>query len=190
MVRRLFYRAPGQAAVLTALILPFLTLLLLVGVEQGERWMQVALVEDALQQAARSAVQTFDYQALADAPNQWSAIRAPIRATGACVQVAAHTGPCAEVTGLARGLFLTNLHGVRGLVSGPALVADAVRWTVLPAGGTCTYTTTTRYAPVTRIGQPLLCAEVRLALRGLGLFGRGGLTVTVVAAETLDPVSD
>lgn len=175
-------RSRGQALVLVALALPVLMLLVLAALELGERWMQTALVEDALQQATRSAVQTFQYAAFARGGQGTGTLRV----VTPCAQVTVADAGCREVTGIAHQLFITNLRGVRGLLDDPQALADRVRWTVLPAGGTCSYTST-RVAPVTAT-SPLLCAEVRPSLRGLGLLGTS-FAPPIVAAETLDPVT-
>lgn len=173
-------RAPGQTLVLVALTLPVLMAFVLLVVEAAERWMQVAMLEDALQQAARSAVQTMDYAAFAR--NATS-----LRARTPCVQVRrsdAAAAPCRAVIEQATAYFGANLRGVRGLAEDPAALADRVTWTVLPAGGTCRYSSA-QVAPVTE-PAPLLCAEVRPAMQGI--VGWGQFTPLIVAGETLEPI--
>ncbi len=175
----------GQAVPLFALMLPVLMAMVLVALESGERAMQRAMVEDALQQAARSAIQTFEYHTFIYGPDEWHNEQV-IRATGDCVRVQAgsrHT--CAEITLLAQELFVTNLGGVRGLQISDEELASRVRWTVLPNGGGCSFSS--GYVPVTRVDAPLLCAEVQAPMRGLQLLG-DSFNPWIAAAETLDPV--
>lgn len=184
-MKRCTNTAIGQALPLFALMLPVLVAMVLMGIEFAERAMQRAMVEDALQQAARSAVQTFEYRTFAYAPHTWNNEQV-IRATGDCVRVqAGSSGACAEITFLAQQLFVTNLDGVRGLKISPAELAGRVRWTVLPTGGTCSFSA--RYLPVTRTNAPLLCAEVHAPLRGMQLLGPEFAPI-IGAAETLDPI--
>ncbi len=172
--------ARGQALVLVALMLPVLMAFVLLVVEVAERWVQVAMLEDALQQATRSAVQTMDYAAFARNA-------AGLRATTTCVQVRqtdAAAAPCRAVIDRATAYFRTNLRGVRGLAEAPEALADRVMWTVLPAGGTCHYSSS-RVTPVTE-ATPLLCAEVRPVMTGV--VGWGAFTPLIIAGETLDPI--
>jgi hypothetical protein len=173
-------RAPprGQSAVIVALALPFLVAFALLVVEVAERWLEVAMVEDALQQATRSAVQTLDYAALARG-------EPGLRAAAECraVTVAA-PGDCGELLAVAQRFLLVNLGGVRGLDEPPEAVAARVRWTVLPNGGACALGAARR---VVAAPTPLLCAEVRPQMRGL--VGWGAYAPLVVAADTLDPLS-
>lgn len=185
-MRLFFHTQRAQAVPLFALLLPVVMAMLLVALEFGERAMQRAMVEDALQQAARSAVQTFDYETFASSPNDWTT-RTVMRAGGECRQVQAGSNSnCAEITVLAEALFLTNLGGVRGLTVSDAELAGRVRWTVLPHGGTCAFSSS-GYAPVTRVDAPLLCAEVQAPMRGMQLLGES-FTPWIAAAETLDPI--
>ena len=171
-------RRRGQSAVIVALILPFLVAFTLLVVEVAERWLEVAMVEDALQQATRSAVQTLDYAALARAEQ---GLRAP-KACHAVTSVA--PGACGELLEVANRFFLVNLGGVRGLDESPQAVAARVRWTVLPQGGSCTLGA----APARVVAEttPLLCAEVRPQMRGL--VGWGAFRPLIVAADTIDPL--
>lgn len=173
-------RAPGQALVLVAVMLPVLMAFVLLVVEVAERWMQVTMLEDALQQATRSAVQTMDYAAFARNATG-------LRATTACVRVRrtdAAAAPCQTVIDQASAYFRANLRGVRGLAEDPAALADRVTWTVLPAGGTCHYSN----APVRPVSEatPLLCAEVRPVMQGI--VGWGQFSPLIVAGETLEPI--
>lgn len=170
-------RARGQAAVIVALTLPFLVAFALLVVEVAERWLEAAMVEDALQQATRSAVQTLDYAALARGEHG-------LRAAAECRAVtAAAPGPCAELLAVASRFLVVNLAGVRGLAEPPEAVAARVRWTVLPSGGACALSARNSVSAPT----PLLCAEVRPQMRGL--VGWGAYTPLVVAADTLDSLS-
>ncbi len=171
-------RLHGQSLVIVAIVLPFLMAFLLLVVEVAERWLQVAMLEDALQQAARSAVQQLDYAALA-------ANAARIRVEAGCSAVRwDEDRACQPVLVVARAYFVSNLRGVRGLAEDPEALADRVTWTVLPTGGTCSYSTP-RVAPVTE-ATPLLCAEVRPVMTGV--VGWGTFTPLIVAGETLDPI--
>lgn len=169
----------GQSVVLAAIILPFLAAFLLLVVEVSERWLEVAMVEDALQQTTRSMVQRLDYAALARG-------QASLVTATDCQSVRWDADPaCQPLLAQARQLLITNLSGVRGLVESPTATADRVTWTVLARGGTCIYSSTA-VTPVTAT-TPLLCAEVRPVMRGL--VGWGEYTPLVVAADTLDPVT-
>lgn len=171
-------KSPGQSAVLVALILPFVVGFALLVVEVAERWLEVAMVEDALQQATRSAVQLLDYGALARGDGG-------LRAAGDCRDVTWEAEPrCRALLAIARRVLVTNLRGVRGLAEPPEALADRVRWTVLPAGGTCRYSAPV--APPVSEPAPLICAEARPAMRGI--VGWGLYRPLVIAADTLDPL--
>jgi len=174
----------GQVIPLAALILPVLLAFTLLVVEVAERWLEVALVEDALQQATRSAVQSLDYAAFARGETG-------LRATAPCIRqtlAQATGGPCAALITVADRFLRTNLRGVRGLAGRSpaeaiATVAAQVEWTVMPAGGSCTYRNGKQVPPDP---APLLCAEVHPTLQGV--VGWGNYTPTIVAADRLDPV--
>jgi Flp pilus assembly protein TadG len=171
-------KARGQSAIFVAIMLPFLVAFTLLVVEVAERWLEVAMVEDALQQATRSAVQLLDYSSLARGEEG-------LRATADCRNVTWNQqAACAPLLSVARQFLITNLASVRGLDETPTELASRVRWTVLPNGGTCSYTSTA----VTAVTEttPLICAEVRPVMRGI--VGWGAYTPLVVAADTLDPV--
>ncbi|MEI7771474.1 MAG: hypothetical protein WCI67_15895 [Chloroflexales bacterium] len=166
----------GQSAVLVALALPFLVAFVLLVSEVSERWLEVAMVEDALQQATRSAVQTFDYAALARGSGG-------LGATAPCLSVTTGgAGACRAVIAVADRFLRTNLTGVRGMGEPIDSLADRVRWTVLPQGGTCRYSAGAARTEAT----PLICAEVRPQMRGL--MGWGDFTPLITAAETIDPI--
>lgn len=181
----LLARSRGQALVIAVLVLPVLLAFTLLVVEVAERWLEVAMIEDALQQATRSAVQTIDYAPLAAGEDR-------IRASAACegVTVArAAGGPCADVIAVADAFFRVNLQQARGLVgaSPEAAIATAaaqVRWSVYPEGGSCAYSDGTS---VSSAHAPLICAELRPTMRGL--VGWGIYTPLIVAADTLDAVT-
>ena len=175
--RCMLHSAPGQSAVIVALLLPFLVAFTLLVVEVAERWLEVAMVEDALQQATRSAVQSLDYAALARGQQ---GLRAPT-ACRAVTTVA--PGDCRELLEVANRFFLVNLSGVRGLDESPQAVAARVHWTVLPTGGSCTLGAPAR---IVAESTPLLCAEVRPQMRGL--VGWGAFHPLIVAADTIDPL--
>jgi Flp pilus assembly protein TadG len=182
---RILHRCRGQIVPLTALILPVLLAFVLLAVEVSERWLEVAMVEDALQHATRSAVQQLDYSAFAR--NE-----AGLRASEACYAVtaaqAAQEGRCAAVVAVADQFLRTNLRGVRGLqgASESAAIdaaAQTVRWTVLPNGGSCSFSNGTSVLPET---TPLICAELRPTLKGL--VGWGDYRPLIIAADRLDVV--
>lgn len=169
---------------IAVLVLPVLILFVLTVVEVAERWLEVAMVEDALQHATRSAVQSISYAPLAEGDDR-------IRATAACEGITtagAQGGPCASVIVVADTFFRTNLTGVRGLV-GPSeqaaitAAAERVIWSVYPEGGTCTYS---NGKVVVYDTAPLICAEVRPTMRGI--VGWGHYTPLILAADRLDPV--
>jgi hypothetical protein len=171
-------RSPGQSAVLVALILPFVVGFALLVVEVAERWLEVAMVEDALQQTTRSAVQLLDYRALARGDGG-------LRAGADCRDVAWDADPrCRALLDAARRVLIANLGELRGLAEDPAAVAGQVRWTVLPNGGTCRYSAPA--APPVSAPTPLICAEVRPAMRGI--VGWGTYRPLVIAADTIDPL--
>lgn len=173
----LFTRQAGQSAILVAVILPFLMAFTLLIIELAERHLERAMIEDALQQATRSSVQLLDYQALARAEG---GLRA-----GECRAVtASQSSPCKALLATANQFLLVNLSGVRGLNEPTNTLAARVRWTVLPRGGTCNYSST-RTPAVTQT-TPLICAEVRPHLRGI--VGWGSFQPLITAADTLDPV--
>ncbi|NJM08080.1 hypothetical protein HC891_20665 [Candidatus Gracilibacteria bacterium] len=126
-------RKRGQSAILVALALPFLMAFTLMVVEVAERWLEVAMVEDALQQATRSTVQRLDYADLAQN-------RGELAATRECRQVSwSQDSACRPLLSEARRLLLINLGAVRGLAESPEGLADRVRWTVLPRGATASF---------------------------------------------------
>lgn len=173
-------REAGQIIPLAVIILPFLVLFTLLVIEVAERWLEVAMVEDALQQATRSAVQHLDYAAFARGEIE-------LRGGAAChsVTVAQAQGTaCAAILEVAAELFRTNLTSVRGLVASPASVTAQVRWTVLPTGGSCTYSNGVNVPTET---TPLICAEVRPTMKGL--VGWGTYAPLIIAADRLEPVT-
>jgi hypothetical protein len=170
---------------MTALILLVLLSFRLMVVEVAERWLEVAMVEDALQQATRSAVQSLDYAAFARG-------EAGLRTGEACVRqtvASAAGGPCADVIAVADRFLRINLRGVRGLVGATpeAAINDAtaqVEWTVMPFGGSCAFRSG---KSVSDGPTPLICAEVRPTMKGL--VGWGNYTPTIIAADRLDPIA-
>lgn len=181
----LLAKTRGQSVVIGALVLLALIPFTLLVVEVAERWLEVSMIEDALQNATRSAVQTIDYAPLARGEDR-------IRASADCVNVTtsqAMTGPCRDVIAVANTFFRTNLLGVRGIV-GPtpdaaiSAVAAQVRWSVYPNGGSCTFTSG---EVVPNDPTPLICAEVRPTMRGV--VGWGHYTPFINAADRLDPAT-
>jgi len=170
-------RKSGQSAVIFALALPFLMVFTLMVIEVAERWLEVAMVEDALQQAARSAVQRLDYADLAQN-------RGELAASRDCRLVRwSQDSACRAVLSEARQLLLINLGAVRGLAEAPEALAERVRWTVLPRGGSCTFSAT---GISVSESSALLCAEVAPRMRGI--VGWGEFTPAIAAAETLDSI--
>lgn len=175
----LYAKHSGQAVIVVAIVLPFVVGFALLTVEVAERWLELAMLEDALQHATRSAVQTFEYAELARGGQA-------LRASADCHQVTWDEEPaCRPVLEVAHAFLLVNLAGVRGLDEPAEMLAARVRWTVLPKGGTCTFTSSAA-TPVTE-STPLICAEARPVMRGIA--GWGQYTPFVVAADTLDLVS-
>jgi len=155
-------QAPGQALVLTALLIPVLVALVLTFLEIGTRLLQRAEAEDALRHASRSAIQTFAYQ--------------PFAAGAAAVREA-------DMLDVARSTFRINLDGVHGLLTTAAETAGSVSWQPVLAGtGRCS----AWGAPAVEVAAPALCAEVELRMRGLTGWGEWRTRLFVV--ETLDHV--
>jgi Flp pilus assembly protein TadG len=173
---RLRQKADGQALVFVALILAFLIIPVLTCIEVGGRYLELAQVEDALKQATRSSVQTFDYAAFAR--NGQVLRETSARSTTGCAALdhtSARSSACA--------VLLTNLTGVRGLAETNQQTAARVRWTFLPQGGTCTFP---NGRPPVTFATPAVCAT--LQPRMTGLLGWGIWTPQIDAADTLDPI--
>jgi hypothetical protein len=157
-----------------AVTLPFLGALLMAGIEIGERYLQRAMLEDALRQAARSAAQSFDYVGFAANDSRLAAEPQP-----------AHVGCSGAPEGSARAVgcavLLRNLAGVSGLDETPAQLAARVAWTIHPAGGACAFP---GGQPSVTASTPLVCASVQP--RMAGMLGWGIWTPQIDAAETLD----
>jgi hypothetical protein len=163
------YRVSGQALPLVALMLPILTLFVLVVIELANLWLAVAKLEDALQQATRSAVQQIDYAVLA---RNGQALRGNRVCQSVTIQA---PGQCAALVQIAHQFLLVNLQQAHLGGVDPVVLAANTRWTVLPQGGVCGSISTT---------TPLLCAEVQPVLRGL--FGLGEVRPRIRAADTVD----
>lgn len=173
---RHFRKAPGQSAVLIALALPFLVAFILLVVEVAERWLEVAMVEDALQQATRSAAQTFDYAGLARGEDG-------IGASAPCLAVTFdQAGPCRNALRVADRFLRINLGGVRGLGEPADDLAARVRWSVLPTGGACGFSDGSSVVQA----SPLICAEVRPIMTGI--VGWGNYRPLITAADTIDSI--
>ncbi len=151
----------GQSLAFVALTLAFLTPFVFAIIEFSERQLEVAQMEDALQQATRSAVQTFAYDALANNRRRINEERAKREA---------------------RLTFERNLGTVQGLSGTPADVARQVTWTILPEGGTCRFDN----QETMTFDRPAVCAEVRPTLTGFGLLGYGPYRPLITAAAALD----
>ncbi len=163
------HRRVGQALPILALMLPTLTLFVMVVIELTNLWLNVARLEDALQQATRSAVQQLEYAVLA---RDQQALRGNRPCHAVTIQA---PGQCAAIIQVAHQFLVTNLQAARLVDVNPTVLAAATRWTVLPQGGSC--------AGVA-VSSPLLCAELQPTLRGL--FGLGEVRPRIRAADTID----
>ncbi len=170
----LVHRSDGQALVFVALVLSFVLMLTLTFIEIGARFQQLAEIEDALRQATRSSVQTFDYRAFARNGQQVRETRAT-HVTG-CAGIDLNSARYSACT-----IFMTNVQGVGGLQETPAQTAARVTWTLLPTGGTCTYPND---RPSVTFTTPAVCATLRPQMRGL--LGWGNWSPQIDAADTLD----
>ncbi len=146
----------GQALVLVAVVLPVLTALLLGALDVALRWLDLARVEDALRQAARSGALEFRY--------------APLAANRVTLDEP-------RVIAAAEGTLVTNLTGIISLAETPAATAARLELTLLPAGGSCPQA-------VGASQGPTLCAALRPRLTGP--LGIGYWEPQVVAAEAID----
>jgi Flp pilus assembly protein TadG len=167
-------RQRGQALVFVALLLTFLSMLVLTCIEVAARYQELAQIEDALKQATRSSVQAFDYAAFAQ-NGQHVRETSGTTVTG-CASLAANSA-----RKLACTVFTTNAAGVGGMQETPEQAAARITWTFLPQGGTCTFPN--GHPPVT-FTTPAVCATMRP--RMTGLLGWGSWTPQVDAADTLD----
>jgi Flp pilus assembly protein TadG len=166
----------GQALVFIALVITFLSMLVLTCIEVAGRYQELAEIEDALKQSTRSAVQAFDYAAFARGGQRVrEASATTITGCGSLAPSSARTLACS--------VFLTNLQGVRGLQETPEQTAARVTWTFLPNGGMCTYPNGS--API-MFATPAVCATLRP--RMTGLLGWGIWSPQVDAADTLDHI--
>ncbi len=151
----------GQSLVFIALVLAFLTPFIFTVIEFSERQMEVAQMEDALQQSTRSAVQLLDYAHLARNGQRLDQERA--------LQIA-------------REAFARNLSAVNGLAERPEELVERVTWRVLPDGGTCSFSD----GQAQTFDRPAMCAEVRPVMTGFGLLGYAPYRPLITAAATLD----
>ena len=167
---------PGQSLALVAVLLPFLGALLMTSIEIGERFLERAMLEDALQQATRSAVQSFDYAGFAANTHRLAGEPQPTR-------VGCADAPPRSARAVGCAVARRNLAGVRGLAETPEELVARITWTIHPAGGSCTFPN----QPPVSSPTPLVCATVRPKM--LGLLGWGVWTPQIDAAETLDTVA-
>lgn len=153
----------GQSLVFLALVLAVAVPFIFGIVEFSERQLEVAQMQDALQQAARASVQLLDYAALAENGERIDEAR---------------------VTQVATQTFTRNLETVHGLGEPVETLVNRVTWTILPQGGTC------RFAgvPVQSFSAPAVCAEVRPVLTGFALLGYAPYQPQITAAATLDRI--
>ncbi|MFV9503356.1 MAG: hypothetical protein AB4911_02205 [Oscillochloridaceae bacterium umkhey_bin13] len=177
-----WHKERGQTIPLAVIMIPFLVAFMLLVVEVSERWLEVSMVEDALQQATRSAVQQLDYAAFA---RNEALLRGGEGDCGPLTLAKARERQvsCLPVIEEADRYLRINLRNVRGLTEPLETVAARVHWTARPAGGSCRYS---NGQAVPNQPEPLLCAEVRPTMRGI--VGWGQFTPLIIAADRLDPV--
>jgi Flp pilus assembly protein TadG len=177
MMRRLFvHRAGGQSLVIMAIVLPTLLALTLTAIGVSARLLERAEIEDALKQATRSAVQTFDYASFARAAHGLRIIEGQATSATGCDQLSNVSARFVACT-----TFLTNLTSVSGLEETPSQVAAHVQWTLLPNGGSCRFG---GHSPDVTLSTPMVCATV--TPRMTGLLGWGIWTPQIDASDTLD----
>jgi hypothetical protein len=170
----LHQKRSGQALVFVALIITFLSMLVLICIEVAARYQELAQIEDALKQSTRSSVQAFDYAAFAQNGQRVREASATI-VTG-CASLAANSA-----RKLACTIFTTNAAGVGGMQEMPEQTAARITWTFLPQGGTCTFP---NGRPPVTFTTPAVCATLRP--RMTGLLGWGTWSPQIDAADTLD----
>ena len=176
MSRHLKGRCAGQALPLAAIVLVALLALLMTALEVQERSYQRQVIADALQQATRSAAQTFDYATFAENRSAF-VVEAGAATKGGCA-----AAPAASARAIACAVLLANLQGAaRGLAETPAQTAERVQWTIYAQGGTCTFPN--RRPPITDT-RPMVCATLQPRMKGL--LGWGTWTPQLDAAEVLD----
>ena len=176
MRRLLTHRTRGQSLIIVAIVLPTLLALVLTAIEVSARLLERAEIEDALKQATRSAVQTFDYASFARANQGLRVVEGQAMSATGCDNVN-HT----SARYVACTTFLTNLTSVSGLEETPAELAAHVQWTFLPNGGTCSYG---GHSPNVTLTTPMVCATVTAKMTGL--LGWGIWTPQIDASDTLD----
>lgn len=166
----------GQALPLAAIILVALLALLTTAMEVQERYYQRQVIEDALQQATRSAAQSFDYA-------QFAANRTSfVVETGPATKTGCASAPSGSARAIACVVLLTNLQtAARGLDETAAETAERVHWTIYAEGGTCTFPN--GRAPLTDT-RPMVCATLQPRMHGL--LGWGIWTPQLDAADVLD----
>src|SRR5262249_24552820 len=148
-------KQPGQALVFVALLLTFLSILVLTCIEVAARYQELAQIEDALKQSTRSSVQAFDYAAFARNGQR-------VRETSAMSVTGCASLAVTSACRLACTVFLTNAAGVGGMQETPNQTAERIRWTFLPQGGTCTFPT----RPPITFATPAVCATLRPRMIG------------------------
>lgn len=154
-------RHAGQSLVLVALILALLIPLVLTSIEIANRYLELARMEDALRQAARTAVQTFRYE--------------PFSSDQLTLAAEQHIAAIGQTT------LAANLQTVRHLQAGatPDSTAALAQWIILPNGGACWG------EPL--VG-PSVCAELQPRLRGL-IAGYGNWQPRLRVAVALDHIA-
>lgn len=170
------HRTAGQALPLAAIILVALLALLTTAMEVQERYYQRQVIEDALQQATRSAAQSFDYAKFAENRTSF------VVETGAATKTGCASAPSGSARSIACGVLLVNLQtAARGLDETPAQTAERVEWTIYAQGGTCTFPNGRAAVTDTR---PMVCATLQPRMQGL--LGWGTWTPQLDAADVLD----
>lgn len=156
------HKQRGQALVLVAIIFPVLAALAFSAIWVGHQAWQQEVVEDALRNATRSAVQTFQYAEFADGGMQVRPV---------------------DVTAIGKANFKTNLENAPGLITTPEQAAALVQWTVVydPNATVCR---DLRGREV-RFTTPAVCASVTLEMESI-LPWKNSYQASVFAADTLD----
>ena len=146
--------------------------------EVQERFYQRQVVEDALQQATRSAAQSFRYEDFAANRSTF------VVESGTATRSGCASAPAGSARAIACHVFLVNLRAAaRGLIDTPEQVAEQVSWTIYAGGSAQTCTFPHGRAPVTS-SAPMVCASVRP--RMVGLLGWGEWAPQLDAADVLD----
>jgi len=137
---------PGQSLPLVALILALLAPFIFGALDIFERQAQIAQIEDAMRNAARIGVQSFDYSVFAANSQRLASERANMRASAA---------------------LRAHLQSQRAIESGQInAVMQRTIWHALPQGGTVRFgdQSTATFA------TPALCGETIAPIRGTSIM--------------------